>query len=106
MPDFDILLPSLLNGLATGPVYALIAVGLTLVYGVLHIINFAHGASLMLALYAVSFLKERWGIDPYMALPIALPGMFALGYALPRAIINHAIHGKDENSLLATLGIA
>ena len=79
MPDINILFPSVLNGLTTGAVYALIAVGLTLIYGVLHIINFAHGASLMLALYAVYFLKERWGIDPYMALPIAIVGMFALG---------------------------
>jgi branched-chain amino acid transport system permease protein len=106
MPDINILFPSVLNGLTTGAVYALIAVGLTLIYGVLHIINFAHGASLMLALYAVYFLKERFGIDPYLALPIAIVGMFALGYALQRIVINKAGHGKDENILLATLGIA
>ncbi len=98
--------PSVLNGLTTGAVYALIALGLTLIYGVLHIINFAHGASLMLALYAVYFLKERLGIDPYLALPIVVLGMFALGYALQRVVINRAGHGKDENILLATLGIA
>ena len=104
MFDLSILFPSILNGLTTGAVYALIAVGLTLIYGVLHIINFAHGACLMLALYAVYFLKERWGIDPYMALPIAIAGMFVLGYGLQRVVINRA--GKDENILLATLGIA
>ncbi|MBS0341423.1 MAG: branched-chain amino acid ABC transporter permease [Proteobacteria bacterium] len=106
MFDFGILFPSVLNGLTTGAVYALIALGLTLIYGVLHIINFAHGASLMLALYAVFFLKDRLGIDPYLALPLVVPGMFALGYALQRMVINHAGHGKDENILLATLGIA
>ena len=52
MLDFDIIFPSLLGGLTTGAVYALIALGLTLIYGVLHIINFAHGAALMVALYA------------------------------------------------------
>ena len=52
-----ILLPSVLNGLTTGAVYALVALGLTLIYGVLHIINFAHGAALMVALYAVYFLQ-------------------------------------------------
>ena len=56
MFDFSILFPSVLNGLTTGAVYALIALGLTLIYGVLHIINFAHGAALMLALYAVYML--------------------------------------------------
>jgi branched-subunit amino acid ABC-type transport system permease component len=57
MLDVAILLPSFLNGVTTGAVYALIALGLTLIYGVLHIINFAHGAALMVALYAVYFLK-------------------------------------------------
>jgi branched-chain amino acid transport system permease protein len=93
--DFGILFPSLLNGLTTGAVYALIALGLTLIYGVLHIINFAHGASLMVALYAVYLLKTHWGIDPYLALPLVVPGMFALGYALQRGIVNRASHGKD-----------
>ena len=106
MFDPGILFSSVLNGLTTGAVYALIALGLTLIYGVLHIINFAHGASLMLALYAVYWLKERLGIDPYLALPLVVPGMFALGYALQRVIINRASHGKDENILLVTLGIS
>ena len=106
MLDASILFPSLLGGLTTGAVYALIALGLTLIYGVLHIINFAHGAALMVALYAVYLLKAHLGIDPYLALPIVVPGMFALGYALQRAVINRASHGKDENILLVTLGIS
>ena len=73
MFELSILFPSLLNGLTTGAVYALIALGLTLIYGVLHIINFAHGASLMLALYAVYLLKQHFGLDPYLALPILVP---------------------------------
>ena len=106
MFDASILLSALLNGLTTGAVYALIALGLTLIYGVLHIINFAHGASLMMALYGVYALKERWGIDPYMALPIMVPAMFMLGYAMQRIVINRASHGKDENILLVTLGLS
>ena len=104
--DANILFPSLLGGLTTGAVYALIALGLTLIYGVLHIINFAHGAALMVALYAVYLLKAHLGIDPYLALPIVVPGMFALGYALQRGVIQRASHGKDENILLVTLGIS
>ena len=106
MFDASILLSALLNGLTTGAVYALIALGLTLIYGVLHIINFAHGASLMMALYGVYALKERWGIDPYVALPIMVPAMFVLGYAMQRIVINRASHGKDENILLVTLGLS
>jgi branched-chain amino acid transport system permease protein len=106
MFDASILLSALLNGLTTGAVYALIALGLTLIYGVLHIINFAHGASLMMALYGVYALKVHWGIDPYVALPIMVPAMFVLGYAMQRLVINRASHGKDENILLVTLGLS
>ena len=95
MFDLSILFASVLNGITTGAVYALIALGLTLIYGVLHIINFAHGASLMVALYGVYFLKEKIGIDPYLALTIVVPAMFAFGYVLQRGIINRASHGKD-----------
>lgn len=106
MFDLSILFASVLNGITTGAVYALIALGLTLIYGVLHIINFAHGASLMVALYGVYFLKEKIGLDPYLALPIVVPAMFAFGYILQRGVINRASHGKDENILLVTLGIS
>jgi branched-chain amino acid transport system permease protein len=103
---FDILVASLLGGLTTGAVYALIALGLTLIYGVLHIVNFAHGALLMVALYAVWLLRTQLGIDPYLALPLVVPAMFALGYALQRFVIQRASHGRDENILLVTLGLS
>lgn len=106
MLEFGILFPSVLNGLTTGAVYALIALGLTLIYGVLHIINFAHGAALMVALYGVYLLKVQFGIDPYLAMPIVVPAMFALGYLLQRGIVNRASHGRDENILLVTLGLS
>ena len=106
MLELGILFPAVLNGITTGAVYALVALGLTLIYGVLHIINFAHGAALMVALYAVYLLKERFGIDPYLALPAVVAAMFALGYGLQRVVVNRASHGKDENILLVTLGLA
>jgi branched-chain amino acid transport system permease protein len=106
MTDPSILFPSFVNGLTTGAIYALIALGLTLIYGVLHIINFAHGAALMMAMYGVYFLFTQWKIDPYMALPIMVPGMFAAGYLVYRFIIGRASHGKDENILLVTLGLS
>jgi branched-chain amino acid transport system permease protein len=104
--SFEVLWPAVLNGLTTGSVYALIALGLTLIYGVLHIVNFAHGAALMVALYAVYLLKTKLGIDPYLALPLVTAGMFVFGYALQRGIVERAAHGRDENILLVTLGIA
>jgi branched-chain amino acid transport system permease protein len=106
MFDVGILFPAVLNGLTTGAVYALVALGLTLIYGVLHIINFAHGAALMMALYGVYFLKQAFGIDPYLALLPMVAIMFVAGYALQRGIVNRASHGKDENILLVTLGLS
>ena len=78
----SILFPAILNGLLTGAVYALIALGLTLVYGVLHIINFAHGALLTAALFAAFFMHKLFGIDPYLAVFILMPAFFALGYGI------------------------
>ena len=106
MLDFPILFASFLNGLAQGAVYALVALGLTLIYGVLHIINFAHGALLMAALYGVFFLNARLGVDPYAALPVMALAMFVLGYCLQRFVVGRAGHGRDENVLLVTLGLA
>jgi branched-chain amino acid transport system permease protein len=106
MFDLEIVLPATLNGLATGAVYALVALGLTLIYGVLHIVNFAHGSLLMLALYGVYFLYTLLGIDPYLALPIMVPAMFALGYGLQRTVIAAASHGREDNILLVTLGLS
>ena len=106
MLDPTILLAAVLNGVTTGAIYALVALGLTLIYGVLHIINFAHGSLLMLAMYAVFFLNTRAGIDPYLALPILVPAFFALGYLLQAGIIGRASHGRDQNVLLVTLGLA
>jgi branched-chain amino acid transport system permease protein len=102
----SILFAAVLNGLTTGAVYALIALGLTLIYGVLHIINFAHGAALMMALYGVYFLQRNVGLDPYASLAVMVPAMFAAGYLAYRFVIGKAGHGRDENILLVTLGVA
>lgn len=106
MLELELFIPATINGLTNGAVYAVIALGLTLIYGVLHIINFAHGSLLMLAMYGVFFLYTLFGIDPYLAIPIVAPTMFVLGYALQRGVISRASHGKDENILLVTLGLA
>lgn len=101
-----ILIPAILNGLMTGAVYALVALGLTLIYGVLHIINFAHGALLSAAMFAAFFAFRLFGIDPYVATFLIAPLFFAFGYGLQRFAIGPASHGDDRNMLLVTLGLA
>ncbi len=99
-------LGSAVSGVFLGAIYALVALGLTLIYGVLHIINFAHGSLLMLAMYAVFFLWHLFGIDPYLAMLIVVPGGFLFGYGLQRSVIGKSSHGRDEIVLLVTLGVA
>jgi branched-chain amino acid transport system permease protein len=106
MLEPSILLPATINGLTMGAVYALIALGLTLIYGVLHIINFAHGSLLMVALYGVFFLYKLLGVDPYAAMVVLVPAGFAAGYALQRSVIGAIKPGRAQNVLLITLGVS
>jgi branched-chain amino acid transport system permease protein len=106
MVSATILVPAVLNGLMNGAVYALVALGLTLIYGVLHIINFAHGALLTAAMFAAFFAHQLFGLDPYIAALFLTPLFFLLGYGLQRFVIGPASHGEDQNSLLVTLGLA
>jgi branched-chain amino acid transport system permease protein len=102
----EILLEAVANGLLMGAVYGLVALGLTLVYGVLHIINFAHGALLTLAMYAAYVAHGAFGLDPYAAM-IPLAGLFfVLGYLAQRLVIGPASRGDDSNMLLVTLGLS
>src|ERR1044071_10515613 len=102
----SLILPAVLSGLMMGAIYALVALGLTLIYGVLHIINFAHGSLLMLAMYAVFWLWRLIGIDPYVALPVVIAGAFVFGFVLYRLVVGRFSHGRDENILLITLGLS
>ena len=106
MPPADILVAALLNGILTGGIYALVALGLTLIYGVLHIVNFAHGSLLMLAMFGAWVLFDRFGLDPYAALPIMIAIAFAVGWALYAGLIGRISRGDDRGILLTTLGVA
>ena len=104
--QLSILFPAIVNGILNGALYALVALGLTLVYGVLHIINFAHGTLLTAALFTAFYLYHFLGIDPYIALVVLTPAFFLVGYALQRLVIGPLSHGDDSNILLVTLGLA
>ena len=104
--DATILAAAAINGLLLGGIYTLVASGLTLIYGVLHIINFAHGSMLMIAMFGVYYLLMLGGVDPYLSLLIVVPAMFAIGYLLYRGLIGRLSSGKDENVLLITLGLS
>jgi branched-chain amino acid transport system permease protein len=104
--DLTIIGAAFINGILMGGIYTLVASGLTLIYGVLHIINFAHGSLLMVAMFGVFYLVTKLGMDPYLSLIVTMPTMFALGYVMYRYLIGKLSYGKDENILLITLGLS
>ncbi len=95
----------LLNGVLLGGLYGLMALGMALVWGVLNIVNLAHGALVMLGGYCVYFLFTGLGIDPFAALPIAMLIMFVFGYLLQRFVLNLIIRSAALNTLLITFGL-
>src|SRR5438105_12497622 len=81
------------------------ALGLALVWGVLNIVNLAHGAFIMLGAYLSWHLYSYLGIDPFLGLPLTAVLMFALGYGLQRGLLNLVVRAPMFNTLLITFGL-
>jgi branched-chain amino acid transport system permease protein len=94
------------SGVLIGGVYALVALGLTLVFGVLRIINFAHGSLMMLGMYATFFLHSLAGVDPYLSVLLVGPAFFLVGLVIERGVIEPNLAAPESNQLLLTLGLA
>jgi branched-chain amino acid transport system permease protein len=94
------------SGLLIGGVYALVALGLTLIFGVLRIINFAHGTLMMLGMYATFFLWTLGGVDPYASVLVVGPAFFLGGVLIERVVIAPNRRAPESNQLLLTLGLA
>ena len=103
--DISLLWQVLVNGILLGGLYALMALGLALVWGVLNIVNLAHGAFIMLGAYVCYYLFTGFGIDPFAALPLTAIAMFAFGYVIQRYLLNLIIRAPMFNTLLITFGI-
>src|SRR5215510_6994505 len=102
----ELLLQGVVSGLLLGGVYGLVAFGLSLIFGVLRIINFAHGAVMMLAMYTTYWLVALVGIDPYLSILISGPLFFLIGIVVQRAVIEPNRFAAEHNQLLLTLGLA
>lgn len=96
----------IVNGLMTGFVYALVAVGLTLTWGVMDIINFAHGEFLLWGMYAAFGLWSLFAIDPVIALPICAILIFVLGVLTYFGVIKRVLNAPGLTALLATFGLS
>ena len=84
MRSTEILLKTLLSGLLIGLIYALVAIGLTIIFGVMDVVNFAHGEFLMLGMYASFWMFALFAFDPIATMPLTATMLFAFGYALYR----------------------
>jgi branched-chain amino acid transport system permease protein len=100
------LLQLLLNGLMLGLIYALIAVGLALIFGVLEVINFAHGEFLMLGGYAMALSLPLFGLSYWPALAVAVLATSLMGIVLYEFFLRHVGQKEFERSILTTLGIS
>jgi branched-chain amino acid transport system permease protein len=104
-PDVQAFVQTLVQGLLTGGIYALVGIGLSLIFGVMRVINFAHGDFLALGMFLTLFLFKTIHLDPYLSLLVALPLGFALGYLIQRFVLSLLGDRLSESSLLATLGL-
>ncbi len=95
-----------INGLLQGGIYSLISIGLTLIFGVTRIVNFAHGEFLMLAMYATFFLFQMAGIDPYLSLLVVTPLLFLLGIVSERLVIHPILNAPSFMQIFATVGLS
>ena len=103
--DLRLLLQAIVSGLLAGGVYALIGVGLNLIFGVMKIINFAHGSLLMLGMYSSYWLFTFFKIDPYLSLMITVPLLFLIGVIIQKLLINPIIEYPENNQLVLTMGL-
>lgn len=93
-------------GLLTGLVYGLMALGLSVIFGVMRVVNFAHGDMMVVAMYAAFLLFTKLGIEPVPALPLVAGGLFVVGYLLQRFLINHFLDVTEHIQFLLLLSVA
>ena len=95
----------IVSGLGMGFIFALIAIGLTLIYGVMNVVNFAHGEFLMVGMYATYLAYATWGVDPLLSLPFIAALMFGFGLVVYYLLIRRVLKGTMHSQIFATFGL-
>ncbi|HLF49597.1 MAG TPA: branched-chain amino acid ABC transporter permease [Methylomirabilota bacterium] len=104
--DLTLIGQGLLNGLLFGGVYSLMAVGLTLIFGVMRVVNFAHGDMMIWGMYLAWVLATRLGLDPYVGFVACAAVLFVLGVGLQRWLVDRIVDAPHEMQILLMLGVA
>ncbi len=95
----------LINGILLGGLYGIMAIGMSLIWGVMNIVNIAHGPLIMLGAYVTFWTFTLWGWDPFLSLPVTILALFVYGYLLQRLILNLVVRAQLFLTLLITFGI-
>jgi branched-chain amino acid transport system permease protein len=95
-----------ISGLLAGSIYALVALGLGLIFGVMRVLNVAHGPLMMLGAYTTFWLFQRFGLNPYLSILLSMPLLFLLGLALQRFLVRRVVDAPELSSLLLTFGVS
>ncbi|MDP1993465.1 MAG: branched-chain amino acid ABC transporter permease [Syntrophales bacterium] len=105
--DLSIFIQTVTSGVLLGGLYGLIALGMTLIFGVMRVINLAHGEFLMIGMYVSYILFTKFGVDPYLSIVVSVPLLFVIGIAIQRFLLMPLIKAKapGENQILMTAGI-
>jgi branched-chain amino acid transport system permease protein len=100
-----VLLQSILSGILIGGIYALTGIGLTLIFGVMRVINFAQGELVMVGMYCTFWVFVLLGLDPFISVLVTMPALFLLGAILQRSLINRVLDALPQNQILLTIGM-
>jgi branched-chain amino acid transport system permease protein len=93
------------NGFLLGGLYAVVAMGFSIVWGVMNLINLAHGAFIMIGAYITFWLFQLWGIDPFLSIPVSMTLLFCIGYLIQRYVINLVVKAQVFMTLILTFGL-
>jgi branched-chain amino acid transport system permease protein len=100
-----VLMQSILSGILIGGIYALNGIGLTLIFGVMRVTNFAQGDLMMVGMYVTFFLFKLAGVDPFVSVIFTMPALFVLGALLQRTLIDRVLDALPQNQILLTIGV-
>ncbi|HSE06799.1 MAG TPA: branched-chain amino acid ABC transporter permease, partial [Methylomirabilota bacterium] len=95
-----------ISGLLAGALYAMVALGLGLIFGVMRVLNVAHGPILMLGAYTTFWLFHWVGLSPYLSLLVSMPVLFVVGVVLQRLLVSRVVDAPELSSLLLTFGVS
>src|SRR5471032_414111 len=102
----NLIAQTLADGLVLGGIYALAAVGFSLIFGVLHVINLSHGILVLMGAYLALIFSTGLGVDPLLVMPLVMAVLFAVGYGYQRFLIQRAVDRSPLGSMLLTFGVA